>query len=151
MTDALHPQHTVGDMDLALTVPADPAAASQVTAQVGSWLGRSVHIDTERTSDIVLAAYEALANCADHAYRGAANSGLMTLEATYDWSTQTVRICVTDRGHWTDPAANPVNVARGRGLRLMKALCDNLIVNGTESGTTVCLHFERCPDTTGLR
>lgn len=143
--DECHPQHPLGDADFTRTVPAAPALVSELTQQVSGWLEREVRIDTQRTSDVVLAAYEALANCADHAYRDRDDAGMMTLEVTYDRPTQTVRVCVTDHGRWIDPDTQAANTTRGRGLRLMQALCDDFTVNGTDDGTTVCLHFERCP------
>ena len=144
MTDGCDPQHAVGTADLTLTVPAEAIAAGEASRQVGEWLERSVHPGAERASDIVLAAYEALANCADHAYRNHDGPGPMTVEAAYDIDTSTVRLCVTDHGRWVDPHSRPADIARGRGLRLMKALCDDFSVNGAESGTTVCLDFENC-------
>ena len=143
--DACHPQHPHGDADFTRSVPAAPSSVAQLTRQVNTWLDREVRIDTQRTSDVVLATYEALANCADHAYRSHEGAGMMTLEVTYDRATETVHVCVTDHGSWINPDTQPANNTRGRGLRLMQALCDDFTINGTEDGTTVCLHFERCP------
>lgn len=129
---------------MSLTVPANAAAAGDASRRVGEWLQVSVHPDAERASDIVLAAYEALANCADHAYRNHDGPGPMTVDAAYDIDTSTVHLCVSDHGRWVDPHSQPADIARGRGLRLMKALCDDFSVNGTETGTTVCLDFVNC-------
>jgi serine/threonine-protein kinase RsbW len=145
--DACHPQHELGDADFTRTVAAAPAAVSDLTRQIGDWLNDTVSIDTQRHSDILLATYEALANCADHAYRHHHDTGMMTIEATFDAPTTTVRVCVTDRGRWIDPNTTTMNNTRGRGLRLMQALCDDFTVNGTDDGTTVCLHFENCSAT----
>ena len=141
MTDACHPRHELGDADFTVTVQATPAAVSDLTRRVGRWLD-AVPVDTQRHSDIVLAAYEALANCADHAYRDCEVTGAMTLEVTLD--EETVRVCVTDGGRWVDPQTQQPTNTRGRGLRLMQALCDDFTVNGTDDGTTVCLHFQQC-------
>ncbi len=129
---------------MTLTVPAEAVAAGEASRRVGEWLQDSVHPDAERASDIVLAAYEALANCADHAYRNHDGPGAMTVEAAHDIGTSTVHLCVSDHGRWVDPHTQPADIARGRGLRLMRALCDDFSVNGTEAGTTVCLDFVNC-------
>lgn len=129
---------------MSLTVSANAAAAGDASRRVGEWLHDSVHPDAERASDIVLAAYEALANCADHAYRNHDGPGPMTVDAAYDIDTSTVHLCVSDHGRWVDPHRQPADIARGRGLRLMQALCDEFSVTGTETGTTVCLDFENC-------
>lgn len=141
MTDACHPRHELGDADFTTTVQATPAAVSALTQRIGQWL-REAAVDAERQSDIVLATYEALANCADHAYRDSPGEGSMTLEASLD--EDTVRVCVTDGGRWVDPQTQHQTDTRGRGLRLMQALCDDCTVNGTAEGTTVCLHFHQC-------
>ncbi|MEH3136103.1 MAG: ATP-binding protein [Mycolicibacterium neoaurum] len=140
-----HPARQSGDADLLVSATAEPTAAGQLSGEVRAWLTRRVRIDSGRIADIVLATYEALANCADHAYRGESATGVMSVEARHDTDARTVRLCVVDRGHWLDPCSKPENPARGRGLTLMRALCDDLTVDGTDSGTRVCLQFERCP------
>lgn len=116
-----------------------------MTQQVRTWLDDAVQIDEVRTADIALATYEALANCADHAYRDAGSPGAMAVEVTYDDRSALVRVCVTDEGSWVNPDAGPAALARGRGIHLMRALSDECTVSGTEHGTTVCLHFGECP------
>ena len=133
------------DADLLVSATAEPTAAGELSGEIRAWLTRRVHIDTDRIADIVLAAYEALANCADHAYRGESATGDMSIEARHDTDARTVRLCVVDRGHWLDPRSSPKNPARGRGLRLMRALCDDMTVDGSDHGTRVCLQFEHCP------
>ncbi|AMO05295.1 MULTISPECIES: ATP-binding protein [Mycobacteriaceae] len=145
MSASSHPAAQSGDADLVVTATAEPTAASELSAAVRAWLTRRVSVDTGRIADIVLAAYEALANCADHAYRGEEATGVMSIEARHDTDARTVRLCVVDRGHWLDPRSGPENPARGRGLKLMRALCDDLTVHGTAHGTRVCLQFEHCP------
>jgi serine/threonine-protein kinase RsbW len=141
MTDACHPRHELGDADFTITVRATPAAVSDLTQRAGRWF-REARVDPARESDIMLATYEALANCADHAYRDSPDEGSMTLEVTID--DNTVRVCITDGGRWVDPETQLPDATRGRGLRLMQALCDEFTVNGTGEGTTVCLHFQGC-------
>lgn len=141
MIDAWEPRSATSGTGLALTVQAEPLAANMLTQDLVRWLNRQC-IDAARTSDISLAVYEALANCVDHAYRGA--DGQMTIEAGYGDAPGTVIVCVTDNGTWVDPESSEVDIARGRGLRLMRALCDELSVDGTDAGTRVCLRFRNC-------
>jgi serine/threonine-protein kinase RsbW len=59
-----------------------------------------VHLDAERVADIVLASYEALSNCAEHAYNDdvSVNGAVMTMDVSHDPTEETVQVCVTDRG-----------------------------------------------------
>lgn len=142
--DTAHPAHPRGDDGLLrITASADGRAASQMIKQLRAWLIRSVAIDEQRCSDVVLATYEALANCADHAYRHHGQPGKMTLHLSHDAHNSTVQICVEDRGRWIAPEPRPI--IRGRGLHLIKALADDVSVNGRDDGTTICLHFTHCP------
>jgi serine/threonine-protein kinase RsbW len=142
--DVRHPKHQLGEAEFTRTVPAVAAEAGQLTKHVSGWLDHTGRIDAQRSSDIALATYEALANCADHAYRNETHAGAMTIQVSHDCRTDTVRICVTDHGSWITPDTQTARSSRGRGLRLMQALCDDFTVNGTNDGTTVCLHFH-CP------
>ncbi|WP_422742347.1 ATP-binding protein [Mycobacterium sp. WMMD1722] len=145
MSDGCHTPHPRSAGDFSTVSRAEPQAVAAMTEGVRTWLGRAVQIDEVRTADITLATYEALANCADHAYRHAGSPGTMTVEATCDHRNALVRVCVTDEGSWVDPGDGPAVAGRGRGIRLMQALSDDCTVHGTDGGTTVCLHFEQCP------
>ncbi|MGV0653328.1 ATP-binding protein [Mycolicibacterium thermoresistibile] len=50
-----------------LGVPADAASAAQVREQFAAWLGRFFDVDAVKSSDMVLATNEALANAAEFA------------------------------------------------------------------------------------
>ncbi|OBG72660.1 MULTISPECIES: ATP-binding protein [unclassified Mycobacterium] len=119
---------------------ADPRAVTAFRRDLRRWLDDVIELDTDRKADVVLATDEALANCADHAYRGRDTPGLMTLQVSYDPKQFTLSVCVTDHGVWVEPdfAANPL---RGRGILLMRAIADDVTVRGTGRGTTVCLEF----------
>lgn len=119
---------------------ADPQAVARLRRELRRWLDDVVDVETERKADVILATDEALANCADHAYRGRETPGLMTLQVSYDSDNCALSACVSDHGVWVDPnvAANPL---RGRGILLMRAIADDVSVRGTGRGTTVCLEF----------
>jgi serine/threonine-protein kinase RsbW len=130
-----------GTATLTKTGPAEPYSVAEFRRLFRRWIDDVMHVDAERKADMVLAADEALSNCADHAYRDRGSPGLMTLEATYDPGSKTVKASVTDHGTWIEPASPTSSSVRGRGLLLMRALSDELTIDSTAQGTTVCLSF----------
>jgi serine/threonine-protein kinase RsbW len=129
--------------DWTKTGRADPHTVSYFRELLGLWLDDAVAIDPQQHADIVLAVDEALANCAEHAYRGTA-PGVMTLRVGHDVREATISVCVTDRGAWLD--STPAQAGRrGRGMDLMRARADHCTIEGSARGTTVCLRFDRCP------
>ncbi|AMY20220.1 MULTISPECIES: ATP-binding protein [Nocardiaceae] len=85
-------------------------------------------------NDIVLAMYEAVANCVEHAYSGAA-PGPVSVTATHADSTLT--LTVSDAGTWQQPIDRPL---RGHGLGLLRAVADTVAVDHDgPHGTTVTL------------
>jgi serine/threonine-protein kinase RsbW len=129
-----------------ITGPADADTAAKFRKHLRRWLNDTVSIDAQQVADVVLAGYEALSNCAEHAYcdHGSASGGLMTLDIRNDRTQETVRVCVSDQGSWVEPRSAD-NAGRGRGLILMHGLADDCTVQRGNEGTTVCLHFHRCP------
>jgi serine/threonine-protein kinase RsbW len=136
-----------GAPQCAYTGPADGDTAADFRAHLRRWLDNTVQLDADRGTDIVLAAYEALANCAEHAYRRHVftEDGLMTLKMRHDPAEETVHICVTDHGSWIEPDLAALNARRGRGLILMHGLADECSLQGRSDGTAVCLRFHGCP------
>jgi serine/threonine-protein kinase RsbW len=124
---------------------ADAATSSSFRRAVRDWITSTVDLDDQRISDIVLATYEALTNCAEHAYQDHPAAGVMTLTHTYDPDQATAKICVSDHGRWLEPDPAATNTSRGHGLTLMRALADTCTITTTTTGTTVCLVFHHCP------
>jgi serine/threonine-protein kinase RsbW len=129
------------------TGPADGDTAARFRGHLRRWLDDTVYVDAERGADIILASYEALSNCAEHAYSNdvSANGAVMTMDVSHDATEETVEVCVTDRGSWIQPDPSSTNAVRGRGLILMHRLADKCTVQAGSDGTTLCLHFHRCP------
>jgi anti-sigma regulatory factor (Ser/Thr protein kinase) len=129
------------------TGPADGDTAAGFRGHLRRWLNDNVQVDPHRVADIVLASYEALSNCAEHAYSNdlSANGAVMTMDVSHDPTEETVQVRVTDRGSWTQPDPGAIDAVRGRGLMLMHRLADKCTVQGRSDGTTLCLHFHRCP------
>ncbi len=88
-------------------------------------------------SDIVLAMYEAVANCVEHAYQET-SPGPVSVTATHADSTLT--LTVSDAGVWRSPTDRPL---RGHGLGLLRAVADSVAVDHDgPRGTTVTLTWD---------
>ena len=138
----LVPEQRADDVALiALRVPAPPAVLRQewptersalvaIRQQLRRWL-RAQGASEDETYDITVAAQEACANAIEHAYRPGPHS--FELEARCDGGR--VRLTVRDRGRWRAPRGEH----RGRGLRLMRMLMDDVAIRPGDEGTLVVL------------
>jgi PAS domain S-box-containing protein len=120
---------------LDLEIEAIPTRLTDVRQHLTAWL-RSVNVPESLSADIVLVVNEACSNSAEHAYRGI-EPGTMRVQAALDG--RHIQIEVADSGSWKTPPANPGT--RGRGLLLMRTLSEEVDLDGTARGTTVCLRF----------
>ena len=115
---------------------ADLRALSATRHALGGWL--AAHgADHDTRMDVVLAASEALANAAEHGLGGRPTE-TVRLRAAVDRRADgrdDVVVTVHDRGRWRTP--DPLS-DRGRGLRIIAALVDDMLVRD-EHGTTVVL------------
>jgi serine/threonine-protein kinase RsbW len=91
--------------------------------------------------ELVLAAYEAMANCVEHAYDEIPD-GIVDLHAAHT-PDGTVIVTVSDRGRWKDPV--PSDGIRGRGILLMRALADDTTIARVDTGTTVTMTWSMAP------
>lgn len=121
-------------------VVADAATAGRIRDEFAQWLRLFFRLDATRSSDLVLAINEALANCAEFAYVGADHIGTMDVRAAHDPSRSTISVVVADRGHWRSPDS-PSQLSRGRGIPLMEALADSATIDASDSGTHVRLEW----------
>ncbi|ANE78064.1 hypothetical protein A7U43_00805 [Mycobacterium adipatum] len=117
--------------------------AVQIRDDFAAWLTQHLVLDPEKTSDIVLAVNEALANAAEHAYISSSQPGPMHARAEHDPELATLTVWITDEGRWhvKDPAIAP-NPGRGRGTMLMRALTDRSVVDSMSTGTEVRLQWD---------
>lgn len=113
---------------LALTLSAEPEALITARRALRNWL-TEVGADPESLYDITLATGEACTNAIEHAY--GPGEATFDLEATRGHDE--VRIRVRDYGSWRAPRGHN----RGRGLKLMETLMDDVRVVREETGTTV--------------
>jgi anti-sigma regulatory factor (Ser/Thr protein kinase) len=127
----VHNRAAAADFDQ--RIASTPQQASHVRDALDDWLaGQS--IDADQRGDIVLASYEAIANAAEHAYRGSADG---TVEVRGAANKNTISVTVIDHGAWK-PADTAENL-RGRGRNLMRALAHDVVTNQSNHGTTVTL------------
>lgn len=120
---------------------ADAGAVARVRQHFTEWLLRFFALDDVRRSDVVLAINEALANAAEFAYVQADRPGTIDIQAVYDDETETLSVCIEDRGTWRTRQTEPAPRTRGRGIPLMEALSDDAVIEPSTGGTTVKLEW----------
>ncbi|HEX6353428.1 ATP-binding protein [Actinophytocola sp.] len=123
--------------DLHCRVPAWAGSLTRVRQALSDWATR-LGLAARIVEDVVLAAYEALANVVEHAYRDTV-VGLLDLCARADRARGTVTVTVTDYGRWRPPPSN--RGTRGRGLRLIRGLATHAEIRPSQSGTTVTMTY----------
>ncbi|WP_280257518.1 SpoIIE family protein phosphatase [Nocardia wallacei] len=116
---------------LRVDVPAEAGRLAAVRRELAAWLSAAA-VPQELAADIVAAANEACSNSIEHAYLGGA-PGDMVLTA--DCAINQVTIEVADTGVWRPLPEDPG--PRGRGIAMMRALTDELVIDNTGVGTLV--------------
>jgi anti-sigma regulatory factor (Ser/Thr protein kinase) len=140
MTTPSYPSPTAdGDRFARSDVVADAHNAARIRDEFATWLRARGDLDRVRFSDVILAVNEALANSAEFAYLHG-GPGTIDVEAVYDGATLTITIA--DQGRWRESTSATQSRSRGRGIPLMRALSDDLTIDSSALGTTVCLRFE---------
>jgi anti-sigma regulatory factor (Ser/Thr protein kinase) len=123
-----------------MRVAADARNAAQTRAEFGAWLERHFTLGAERFNDLLLAVNEAIANAAEFAYVDATQCGTVDVSAAYDGDSDILAVTVDDRGRWRQSVpVPPQQQRRGRGIPLMQALADEVLINRTPKGTHVKL------------
>lgn len=117
---------------LYLILPAEPASLAVIRRRLRTWLAMT-GADEETNADILLAVGEAATNAAEHAHDGSGRQVQISLRA--DTTGNTMRFTVSDNGSWKTPTESSTH--RGHGIRLMKALLDDVAVTTTADGTTI--------------
>jgi serine phosphatase RsbU (regulator of sigma subunit)/DNA-binding response OmpR family regulator/anti-sigma regulatory factor (Ser/Thr protein kinase) len=123
---------------LELTLPAVSGSVTVARHRVREWLRVNVpELDRDTRSDLEVALTEACANVVRHAY-GPADA---YFEASAVRERDAVRLAVKDEGHWRPPRG----ADGGRGLTLMRALCDDVEIDKAPDGTTVTMRRRLVP------
>ncbi|MBV9648403.1 MAG: SpoIIE family protein phosphatase [Candidatus Eremiobacteraeota bacterium] len=122
--------HAVGELNL--TFAATPQDAHRARLAVEQFVERSA-VDKDRAFDFVVALGEALANSVRHAYNG--SHGVVRISVLREPAG--LRGIVADKGRWREPSHD--SDEGGRGLVMMRALCDSVAIQGSDAGTNVVL------------
>lgn len=127
---AAHRQAPETPSELRFEVDATPESLAEVRSQLRRWLP-NVGASEDDTADLLIAVGEAVANSIEHAYGPHGGKVALGLEV----HDAEVEITVSDTGTWRSPRGTH----RGRGMQLMRQLCDELTVEHDETGTHVRL------------
>ncbi|MFL5832241.1 MAG: SpoIIE family protein phosphatase [Solirubrobacteraceae bacterium] len=123
---------------LELTLPAVSGSVTVARHRVREWLHvNAPELDRETLSDLEVALTEACANVVRHAY-GPADA---SFQASAVREGDAVALAIKDQGHWRPPRGDH----GGRGLLLMRALCDEVQIEKASEGTTVTLRRRLAP------
>jgi anti-anti-sigma factor len=108
------------------------ANLSVARAAVREWLA-GARVGADAVQDVVLAVGEALANAVEH---GAAGDDALRMRVEMRLGpAREVDVVVSDEGGWRTPAADPG--LRGQGIRIMRAVMDEVDIDRGEDGTTI--------------
>ncbi|TFV54565.1 ATP-binding protein [Mycobacterium sp. PS03-16] len=140
MIESVSTEASNGERFTCLGMSADGQTAARVRAEFARWLDTNFDLDPIRSSDLLLATNEALANAAEFAYAAVAEHGTMDVEAEFDAAQGVLTVTVADHGTWREPVSPPRR-ARGRGIPLMEALTDGASFDHSSSGTRVQLQW----------
>jgi anti-sigma regulatory factor (Ser/Thr protein kinase) len=113
---------------LELTLPAEADSLSRLRRRLGRFLYAAGASDDE-VYEITLTVSEAAANAIEHAY----GPGDATFEVEATINAREVVACVRDRGHWRERRSRH----RGRGLKIIDGLMDEVEVKADQGGTAV--------------
>jgi serine phosphatase RsbU (regulator of sigma subunit)/anti-sigma regulatory factor (Ser/Thr protein kinase) len=97
------------------------------------WL-EDLEVPLAVATEIVMAVHEASANVVEHAYGPA--GGTITITATHD--ADDIEVLIRDSGAWRGASRGD----RGNGLKLMRGLMDDVMVDTSATGTVVVLRRE---------
>jgi anti-sigma regulatory factor (Ser/Thr protein kinase) len=114
------------DVDL----PAEAGSLQPARAALRAWLA-GLEAPPFMQTDLLLAAGEALANSVEH---GGASGGRLRLRGHR--TAHRLVVCIGDDGAWTEPV---IRQGRGRGLRIMRTLMDEVTIDAGPAGTRVDL------------
>ena len=124
-------RHPVPEADgdtLELELPAAPSSLKPLRIAMRRWL-EHVKAGRQATADLLTAVGEACSNAIEHAYGPAGG----TVSVCLSYEPPDVIAMVVDTGRWRAPRGR----FRGRGITLMRALCDEVTIDRTDTGTRV--------------
>ncbi|WP_103337810.1 ATP-binding protein [Amycolatopsis sp. CA-126428] len=113
-------------------VPAEAAQLGRLRDALAVWAA-GTGVPAGRVQDLLLAAYEAMANVVVHAYPGR----LGTLALCAGRVGDSVVVIIRDHGQWQPVPRS--SLLGGRGLALIHTLADHALVETSVAGTTVTM------------
>ena len=113
---------------LELELPALSSSLKPLRIAIRRWL-EHVRADRQATADLLTAVGEACANAVEHAYGPVGG----TVSVSLKYRPPDVLVTVADTGRWRAPRGS----FRGRGLTLMRALSDEVVIERTDTGTRI--------------
>lgn len=116
---------------LVVTLPAVPASLRALRREITAW-AKAAGLPAAAVDDLQLAAGEAAANSAEHAYPDAPGTFDTTLRRM---ASGEIAVRVRDRGQWRPAPADPG--FRGRGLQVIRAVGHDVRVSTDSGGTEV--------------
>jgi serine phosphatase RsbU (regulator of sigma subunit)/CheY-like chemotaxis protein/anti-sigma regulatory factor (Ser/Thr protein kinase) len=119
-----------GADNLQLVIPPEPAAVAGLREQVRAWLAER-GVDEQELAEITSAFSEAVTNAAEHP----SDTRRPRVEVKAALLGSALEITVRDFGSWRAPRGGD----RGRGLPMMEALMDSVVVSPGDEGTEVIL------------
>ncbi|RFU39824.1 response regulator [Actinomadura logoneensis] len=120
---------------LEMSFPADSAQLAPVRKALRGWLDQC-DLPPGTVQNILVAAGEACANAIEHGHRDTPGRSVhFRAEAFVD----DLHLRIADTGRWKTPRPE-LDTHRGRGMRLMRALMQQVTVTPGPSGTTVDMH-----------
>ncbi|KDN24233.1 ATP-binding protein [Amycolatopsis rifamycinica] len=133
MTDPLPPGAPAPPTTFHRRTAAIAERLPELREALARWLA-GLQLSLERREDVVLAAYEAMANSAEHAYPA---GGPGPVDVRAEALPGRVIVTVTDYGTWRPPAGS--DGLRGRGLLLIDSIADHSAQVHRDDGTTVTM------------
>ncbi|WP_285640331.1 SpoIIE family protein phosphatase [Lentzea sp. NBRC 102530] len=125
---------------LTFTTPAESSRLAGLRRAVAEWTS-AAGLSEDLTYDLQLAYGEAVANAVDHAYPDAPG----TFDTHLALTGQAVRVAVADHGTWRAQPDDPGY--RGRGLKLIDAIAEEVELDRGDTGTTIRFSFPLEPAT----
>lgn len=111
---------------------AAPTEVTKMRRALALWLEHT-DLDAGQRNDVLLVANEAAANAAEHAY---GFDGLGVVHVQAELRDRRMELLVRDKGRWRQP---PAESDRGRGLKIIRALADDVVISPSGSGTVVSM------------
>ena len=118
---------------LEIDFPAEASHLAATRAALKRWLSRA-GVDADLTLKVLIATGEALANAIEHGHRQPTEGNIYLRAIAL---ADRVHVTVVDAGSWKPPVAA---AHRGRGIALMRALMQDVMIQPRATGTTVHMH-----------